>query len=537
MKKILFLLLASVNFLQAETPAQKTQELKGIWLISDLNDLNTQQKVEGFQSKDLQVPGGIKNLQSELGPLFFGKEIKQELIVELKRQLINYYKKAGRPFVLVEVPEQQVKNSTVKVVVQESKLDQVICRENCWFADPLIKKRFCLKSGEPVCCDTILNDISWINRNPFLSAETVFCPGSQPGTTTVELKVKDRCPLKVFGGADNSGNDFTGDVRFFAGITWGNAFWMGDILTYQFTTTDQLNKYQGHFGQYTMFLPWKHVLDIYGGYSKTTPHIDEFRSEGHYTQASVRYSIPLKPLYQPPFQEFTFGFDFKNTNNNLFFIGDDDIPIITNHAVNIGQFVAGYTFAYLNCRHEISFNIEALGSPGAMMDNQSNEDFEALRFRAKNVYIYGRLTFEDIIKLPKSFSFAGQFRGQLSSATLLPSEQFGLGGYDTIRGYEEREFNADDAICINLELRSPCESFWRRNRMYFLAFLDYGVGHNIHPLPQEHATQNLLSVGAGLRYYFNSNVSVRADYGFRLVDIQFSDGSIGMFHVGAFISF
>jgi len=38
---------------------------------------------------------------------------------------------------------------------------------------------------------------------------------------------------------------------------------------------------------------------------------------------------------------------------------------------------------------------------------------------------------------------------------LISGEQFGLGGADSVRGFEEREISGDDGIQLNLETHSP----------------------------------------------------------------------------------
>lgn len=47
-------------------------------------------------------------------------------------------------------------------------------------------------------------------------------------------------------------------------------------------------------------------------------------------------------------------------------------------------------------------------------------------------------------------AFEARFRGQLASTNLLPSEQMGLGGYNSVRGYLERQVNVDNGLIVNL---------------------------------------------------------------------------------------
>lgn len=522
--------------------AEKMPVLKAVVLTDKVSDKISSNE-SGFVAKAVDIPNGIKQLKNQLSDSFIGKPLTDELISDLQKELMIYFKDQGTPFTAVCIPDQKVQNGILQVQINESQIDEIICSNNNWFSNRCITRKAQLKKGDRLCCEKIMNDLAWLDRNPFIHAEAVFSPGKDPYTTNVELKVNDRCPFEVFIGADNTGTDYTGNARIFAGATWGNAFNRGDILSYQFSTTNKYSKYYAHFGQYIAFLPWKNSLNLYGGYSRTCPDITDFTSQGVYTQVSARYTIPLMPLYKPPFHEFAFGVDYKNTNNNLNFIGDDTIPVISEKIVNLFQFVGSYTYGNICGCHEISFNAELFWSPGKILDHQSDANYNSLRAGADASYVYGRVALSDIWQLPCCFKAYGLLRGQLASETLLPSEQFGIGGYDTVRGYDEREYNGDDAVVLNLELRSPdlrycCNTkYFNKHRIFFLTFLDYGYGHQITVIEGQDSSENLISLGLGLRYFMCDKLSFRADYGFKLRDTKLGGSSLGKFHLGGFLTF
>ena len=65
---------------------------------------------------------------------------------------------------------------------------------------------------------------------------------------------------------------------------------------------------------------------------------------------------------------------------------------------------------------------------------------------------------------------------------LLPTEQLGFGGYNSIRGYDLYALAADSGYFVNLELWSPSYSLFRNDELRFLAFYDYGDAYN-HSVP------------------------------------------------------
>jgi hemolysin activation/secretion protein len=285
------------------------------------------------------------------------------------------------------------------------------------------------------------------------------------------------------------------------------------------------HKFWAHTFMYNAPLSWRHVLLLYGGFSQINPDISNFKSHGHSTQASLRYQMPLVPFYNRFIHEPSLGFDFKNLNSNLFFAEPNAFVPVVAHEVNITQFYGGYTIGRNWEKNMITFRLEAFWAPCAMIGNQDNSNFSDLHPGAKNRYFYSRLLLADTWTLPYNFMLMGQFRGQVSTQNLVPSEQFGLGGYDTVRGYEEREWNFDDAICINLEGYFPSFSLHPKKRLKdefkFLVFFDYATGRNVHN-EGEPQWQHLMGVGPGLRYKITDYFSARLDWGFRLDKTVFS---------------
>ena len=135
---------------------------------------------------------------------------------------------------------------------------------------------------------------------------------------------------------------------------------------------------------------------------------------------------------------------------------------------------------------------------------------------------------------------------QEADANLLPSEQLGLGGYDTVRGYDEREVNGDNGFLISTEVATPPVSLLQlfgvtavKDQLQFLGFVDYGGtglyqntgGSTLNP------SSNLLGVGPGVRYAITPYLAVRFDYGFQMINTGYGNGEHSRGHVGVVISY
>jgi hemolysin activation/secretion protein len=353
----------------------------------------------------------------------------------------------------------------------------------------------------------------------------------------------DRFPLRPYIGYENSGNETTELDRYIAGFNWGDAFGLGldQQLNYQFATSGDGTSLRAHSGSYLIPLPWRHTLSFFGSYVDTEGRVPPVVDlNGRSYQISGRYTIPL-PTHRSPklslFHTVGFGFDFKYNENALEF----NALQVGQTLYDIDQFVLTYNATQNDELGRTTLNNTFNYSPGNLSSNNEDADFASARALAESQYVYNNLVLERLTRLPADFSLIVRLTLQNSDGNLVPSEQLGFGGYNTIRGYEEREVNTDEGYIITTELRSPTFSLSEitglklgvSDQFQILAFWDYGSASNHTPLRGEVDSIELSSIGAGLRFSLGTYASVRFDYGFQLtrssIDLQYgSRANIGV---------
>lgn len=532
MNKILYtfafslLPLLPVNSTAWQTENSQTiylKNTKGIALLANEKS-NAPQNFEGVVTAQLTLPGPLKKLEARLIPLFYQKNIDEEGIQKIKAEIARFYAEYNHPFVQIRIPRQVKGGKYLFLIVEEAKVGSIRVEGNKHFSKDSILQFLRLKPGLPIDTKQMLSDLNLINRNPFRRVDVVYSAGQDLGTTDVTLAVQDRFPIRAYFGYDNTGVEPLGENRIYTGINWANAFNLGHILSLQYTTNpNHLDKFQSISTHYTAPLSWRHVLVVYGGYSWIeSPPVPGLKTQGQTAQTSLRYQIPL-PSENGLLHEFEFGGDWKWTNNEILFNSGGVISRYTN----LLQFEVGYNLDYQTKNTNTTFDIEMYAGPGKWLPHESQKDYSLLRFAAKPSYFYTRSTLTEVLQLPKRFSIWFFLRGQYSTSNLLPSEQVGLGGYETIRGYEERTFNIDDAIIGNIEVRSPVLRFFDSNlkkkwrtELTFLGFFDYGYGLNHKgEVPVYDGMQEdvwLAGAGPGVRLNIGRFISLRFDWGIRI---------------------
>lgn len=523
-----------------EDEVQVTGNLVGLVFVKSKDDVKREASdaLTGVQVGDVSILAG-SDFPKVLAP-YLGRPAQLKTLKAIQRDVILYCRKNDRPLVDVIVPANQevnTNNGIVQLVVIEGRVGKISVKNDGkkWFKDESISKLIRLQPGDPISEKKLLADIDWLNRNPFREVSPGFRQGDQAGLSDLQLDVRDRIPLRVFAGYEDTGTEATGRDRLLAGFNWGDAFMLGHQLNYQYSTDSSFDKLKAHSLSYLVPLPWRHNLSFYGTYVDiNVPVSGGADSTALNYQGAVRYSVPL-PMTRSYQHEAFIGLDFKHNETDLLF-GGTSLGNLGTEA-EVAQLVLGYNSSLSDTWGRTSMGLQGFYSPGGLTDKNDDLSFGGSSSTnsvetgqhqgAKADYFYGRLTIERATRLPWDFSWIIKGGAQAASGNLIPSEQLGVGGYNTVRGYDEREANGDRGFVVSTELRTPAMTVLGRfpkwkvdDQLQFLAFMDYGItSDNIDPsLGTSETTSHLHSVGGGLRYTISRYLSVRFDYAWQLHD-------------------
>ena len=457
---------------------------------------------------------------------YFGKPVTLGGLDEITREVIAFFREQGFPVVNVVVPQQTVKDGVIQILAIEARVGRVKVEGARWFRPLNLRGEVRLQEGDKIDTGQLEDDVAWLNTNPFRTVDLVFEPGEAEGTTDLVVQTKDRLPLRVYTTFDDYGIDLTGKNRQSLGFNAGNIFSLDHQAGFQYTTSwkDVFNSMNAYSGSYTIPFPWRHNLTIYGSYvtSDGTASDGITSLVGESWQTSGRYNINL-PSVGPLSHSLYAGVDFKSSTNGVA-IFNTVFSAPGNAPFNIFQLTAGYNASVRDDWGITSGEAGVYYSPGNVSGWNTTQQFNQVVTNSCASYVYGRFNFNRTFLLPYNFTFSGNFNGQISSSPLMPSEQYGIGGYNTVRGYDERSANGDQGYIINAEFRTPPGSIFKifgdqtvDDSLQFLAFFDYGYVEDIRPVagtPEQ--TVFLMSFGPGIRYNIDRFVTVRFDWGFQL---------------------
>ncbi len=471
------------------------------------------------------------------------------ILSSLKQDILQFYEKEDQPFVVVSIPKQSWSHGVVQVVVEEARLGEIRSVGNRYFSGTEVAGYIRTKSGAPIVARKVVEDVAWMNQNPFRRTDAVWVPGKQRGVADLELVTVDRWPYRVYAGSDNSGTIATERNRVFGGFNFGKTLIEDSQIAYQFTCSPNWNRFYAHTVSARIPCPWRHVAVFYGGYSQVEPlledyHPIEYKELGTSWQIDARYRIPFI-AYPRLMQEFIFGYDFKETQLRLKRREPESRSwATTRRTADIHQFMLGYELGYSTENTQVSLNLELYGNPGGITTKNHSHDYRDFRNDAKAEYAYLKGSHSLAGRMPWNGWLSYDISGQVASTNLLSSEQLTMSGYSAVRGFEERIANVDSGVIVNIELETPRVSFskWfktkqREDEFYLLGFFDAGWGVEHQSSDRSSEAQSLGSVGAGARYQYSRFVTARFDYGFQLWHHGFENRSDSRYNFGVIVSY
>jgi len=450
------------------------------------------------------------------------------------RDTILFYRTNGLPVVEAFLPPQDVNDGIVYVVVLEGQAGDISTEGQKHFDGDVVVSVVSQKAGEKIDQKQILKDLKWINENPFLHSDLVYVPTEVRGVADVIYRISDRRPWRVYSGFENTGAFITDRDRVYAGFDWGNALGRGHLFSYRYTTDTNFSTSNNHFASYTAWFKEQRKVNIYAAYSKIDGNIaPPFTLEGSSVMFGFMITQKLPKIWDKYSHEFSVGPSYLKSDSDLGFGGTSAFA----SATKVVQMNMRYSGNRSDKYGGTSVSVEMRWNPGI---SASEVNYQNVVAGSETNYVYGIIDINRRTDLPHKFILTNQFSAQLSPELLQPSEQFGLGGLSSIRGYEQQEVSGDKGYLIQNDLLYPYtfSRDWGQERtvngvLGVGVFFDYGmtwttgVGDTI-----------LKSAGPRLSLDIPPYLTGRLDFGFQLKDSTVSpSGANKLLHLSLSLSY
>jgi len=365
----------------------------------------------------------------------------------------------------------------------------------------------------------VTQDLVGLNQLPDRTVQPSLRPGRRPDLVDVDLDVADTLPLHGTLELNNRYNADTSKLRVNASLTYDNFFQRGDSATVSYSVAPtSVRDAEIESASYLFHIPDSKMslLFTYLHSNSNVIALGTTDVAGRGDTAGFRLLIPLGTTTDGAGNTFTHsfsvGWDYKKFYELDTFMTTDTF---TNAPDTYYPLAASYAANWTGPKSTTDVNLSL--TLGLNHLGSQTEAFDNKRYMAVPGFAVFRATATREQDLPDDVQLWGSLSGQVSNTPLVSSEQFGLGGADSIRGYLEAEALGDYGVSLQTELRGPDLKKYLQKRLggvlhswRFHVFGDTGVAAIRDSTAGQRSSSGMSSVGVGTRVnlwgYLNGDV-------------------------------
>lgn len=478
---------------------------------------------DSLQVNKIQVLGSTIFSQDELNPItqkVEGRVVTLEELRNVADAITQLYLNQGYITSRAILVDQAVTDGVVQIRVIEGTLEEIRVEGTRRLNPNYIRSRVRLGAGRPLNTGKLEDQLRLLRIDPlFKNIEASLRAGSGVGQSILVVRVTEANPLEGSLGVDNYSPPSVGSERLGVNLRYRNLTGLGDEIagSYYHTTTSGADIFDFSYRVPLNAMNGTLQLRAAPNRNKVTQRpFDVFDIRGETELYEISYR---QPLIRSPREEFALSLGFTYQDGQTFTfagptpfgLGPDENGVSRTSVVKFGQ-------DYLRRDVRGAWALRSLFSLGTgLFDATVNEDpvpdgrFLSWLGQIQRVQVLNNDNFLIL-----------QADVQLSTSGLLPSQQFVIGGGQSLRGYRQNVRAADNGVRFSIEDRITVQRDEAgAATMQFAPFIDLGwvwnVDDNPNPLPDE---RFLAGVGLGLIWQPIPKLNIRLDYGIPLVEID-----------------
>lgn len=435
-----------------------------------------------------------------------GTEITLADLYGIANQMTLQYRNDGYVLTQVVVPPQTIENGIARLQVVEGFIDNVIIQGGDQSPSELqLIQDYAsrISQGGALNISDMERQLLLINDLPGVTARSVISPSATTAGAADMLVIIERDPYEALVGVNNHGSRFLGPFQAQGVGILNSVLGLNEKITAQ-TVVAPDGGMELAYGSLAYEQPIGSLgttLEVSGSMTNTDPGftLKQFDVAGK----SRSYTIKAKHPFIRSRNSNLFGrvlFDYRNVEslNNVEATRHDKIRALR----------AGLQAEFLDRLLGVGVNtVDLEVSKGIDIFGASDEgDPNMTRPAGDPQFTKGNLILQRLQRLTNRFNLLLQGRGQLSNKPLLSSEEFGLGGIGTVRGFAPSEVVGDDALAGKAELQWNNES----RMLQLFGFFDAGKVWNQDATTSSGKKDSLTSAGGGVR--LNLPMDVDAEF-------------------------
>jgi hemolysin activation/secretion protein len=484
--------------------------------------------------KAYEITGTSVITAADLEPIvapYLGREIDLAELENLAKVVTATLRDKGYSLARAYIPAQEIRDGLIEIAVLEGRVGEIIVKGNKNYSSEFIQKGF-----TPVLRDGAMKHRSLeksllvLNEYPDLKATAVLEAGKQVGTTDIVVNVEDKLPLHLVMDYDNFGTESVSKNRFGMEVNLGRfLIFEGSSLSLRGVIGSDPKNY--HYGRASYLLP----INGYGtklgflGYGGDFD-VGQALAEFNITATTWGYSLFLThPFVRTRVANLTGEFGFESKDSTQFLLGS----LFSRDKIRMLK--AGLNYDWIDSTGRNFIALSVYQGLGHVLGAMENSNPQSSRLGADNRFTKAYLNLARVQRIVDRVSIMFRGSGQASTRPLVATEEFYIGGADSVRGYAPGEFLGDDGYNVSTELRvSPLPS---EEILQLAFFVDHGAVSIKDPPPGIKKYNQLTGAGFGFRLSLPYNINGRFDVGFPVKPAKASSGDRPTLYIQAAVRF
>jgi hemolysin activation/secretion protein len=443
-----------------------------------------------------------------------GKQVSLEQLRQAADAITQLYLDRGYITSRAVLGEQTIQNGVVQIQVIEGSIEDIKVEGTRRVRDAYVRSRVGLGAQTPLNRDDLEDQLRLLKADPlFTNVEASLRPGTDLGQSVLIVRVTEAKSVSGIITVDNYSPPSVGSVRLGGSLAYRNLTGYGDVASLTFFHTTVSGADTLDFSYQIPLNPMNGTLQlrISPNWNKiVTPAFAALDIQGR----SQLYEASFRqPLFRNPRREFALSLGFAAQNGQTFLfndtpfpfgIGPDDEGNSRTRVLKFGQdYIKRDPQGAWAVRSQFSFGL------GILNATENRDPIPDGRF----VSWLGQI--QRVQRLGNDHLLILQGDLQLSPDTLLPSQQFVIGGGQSLRGFRQNARSGDNGFRISLEDRiTLIRDEAGAPTLQLIPFIDFGKVWNTSGNPNPEPDQRFLAgAGAGVLWQPYPGLSIRLEYG------------------------
>lgn len=429
--------------------------------------------------KDFEFQGEItlftKEQLKEVLKDLTNKELTFKEILGAAQKIRDFYKLRGFFLTNVTVPNQEIIDGKVILIILEGKLDTKqpyqINGKNLRLQKESIKQYFTEAFTKRLDENSLDRAILNLNNNPGITASVTLRPGSTPGTTAMIINVDEGPMMTGTVGGNNYGSQYTGALKTNVSLNIQNPLEYGDAIKLQVSKAPKDN-FDFHQLEYE-FPIGRSGLRSNILYNRLEYKIGKELATTPMTMGVAKtYDIHLRyPLYLTSGTSLFVGTGYVHNN----FYNETTGVITSNKRVDSYdlQLEAKHVDEWFLGAYTL-FNISNNYGTLDLTHNASDYANDQSAARTHGDYKKTNIDVVRIQKLSSTMNLNIVGKIQYANKNLDSSQKISLGGPVGVRAFPAGEASGDEGRKISVDLKYKVPNQPPTNPITLSAFYDYG---------------------------------------------------------------